>query len=173
MWLKPDHECPYWSSIGQINFATGNFYFIVTLFIWESLILGRRDKRVSIYPECMQGSDLTLWCDYSNYTTIPDPDHIYQVKSCRNTLQLIVNDSCIQELTEGKSPIYSWALSYLKSQCVLMNFIPTPQSVVTNSIPRFRRVDSPQHTSREKELHFQNERSWYPYCPPIFKYDKG
>lgn len=64
------------------------------------------DERTSLYPECMQGSNLILWCDHSKYTRIPDPDQIYLKKSCRNTLQLFINDSCIRKITEEQLTKY-------------------------------------------------------------------
>nr|XP_039253291.1 carboxypeptidase N subunit 2-like [Styela clava] len=58
-----------------------------------------RDPRISIYQQCMiYKEEWSLYCNYSQFERIPDPDGIVNYMSCSNVTSLFVDDSCVKNI---------------------------------------------------------------------------
>ena len=44
---------------------------------------------------------MALWCDSTNFTTLPDPDLIHSFAQCSRAVALFMNSSCLTALNKG------------------------------------------------------------------------
>jgi len=44
---------------------------------------------------------MTLWCDLTSYTKIPNPDDVQAFAPCSYATALYINNSCIEDIEPG------------------------------------------------------------------------
>jgi len=54
-----------------------------------------------MYSCDLQYDNMALWCDLTNFTTIPNPNNVQAYAPCALANALYMNNSCLEEIEAG------------------------------------------------------------------------